>query len=552
MTDGGGMRAIVVPLKIGGTAPVELSEADLSVYEAVAECFGGEIVQRPSVTIPISDEQVEDRRYDAYKIVSNAHAEARATKPDLLILDVGGGLVRGPLINSLLAACQTLADGNTELHFAVLLDIDLDERTDMCVAAPLRRLSNHLTRVTPRSVTGPLLARNAKGALNLPPRLARLRGSPQDRLRSKLIRRVGHFKRGEGATARCAAFYYDGSHCEKEIAELLANAVSGLSVSPLTALFHGPQSPWLGEVALIAEATFLKCLSLLAIPTPMTIEGDAVLVLDMIDTGATARAIVETLKQHLTGSLSVITVLTTRLESSIPGHISLHGDASHPLYQVRYLHQVKQRVVASSDCRHCKARLAADSLTETTHQISALAMWAMLEGIELGDEEDSPPSRTPMRGVPRFRALFLENGPWLASLLLALLAQKTQVRPQDCLFVCPNQPGALGIAHFLQEVYRLTVVRIPDNRLTSGKSGEEMISAYAEESWMRAIRGGATNNVVFFDEFTRSGDTLQSLCRLLAVVGRTLVAALPLVDLGDSSSRHDVCVSLYQVQLAHE
>jgi len=398
-------------------------------------------------------------------------------------------------------------------------------------------------------------------------RLVSARGKPSELLRRKMIRRLGHFRRNNGGRHdHCVRFFYDGSLCEEEIADLFLSYLDSNYDKPLRPqiLFHGPWSPWLERAVIavgtqcnlqpinLAETGFKK------IPRQRIMRGTPppLIILDMVDTGETVTKILNLLnKVKLKQRPKVLTVLTTRPTDR--NNRIREIEFAHKRFPISYLLDVKQVQYDLGKCPMCKLHLPFSSEASSTSEpfmLSSYDMWGMAFEAGIKEEEDVPKHRQALPLVPKYPEIIENNGAWLASKIRERLHSRPEGFPADAIVVCPDERGSRFLTDYLRLVLGISTIRIPRNVIDACAKGRESVEAnignWTSEPWYIELDSSTKAEIIVMDEFNVSGGTLTGIRHLLTYFDITVKCYFPLNDLNPNWSRQCgiVTYTLYRWQ----
>jgi hypothetical protein len=358
------------------------------------------------------------------------------------------------------------------------------------------------------------------------------------RLRSRIIRKPGHYDFSSRADPHCARFYYEIEAAEREIGDLVRNWVED-DVKPLipgerlTLLSHGKGSPKFHEaVAGAAVATDCTIEELLADGPPFLakpIEAPAALVLNVVHTGRTFRSIVDDLRARGVRLVpKALTVMTTDQTWS----------RTDDLPDLEILCASFDRHKMSRDrCEQCLIGLPHTEPKEDSQiGLRAFDMWDILRRTDF-KEETFGPKRTWSPFIPDMEKIFDDHGTWLAYKIGELLEWLNI--GSNAVFVAPQEPHIERLVERLGELRqnKQITVRIPRVVLNSTHL-ERTLRNTVQEDWHRQLRHLGKRNfgeIVMLDEFVMSYRTAKAMLRLLrrnefGEFGLTQRAFIPIVD----------------------
>lgn len=357
----------------------------------------------------------------------------------------------------------------------------------------------------------------------------------KERLKSRVVRKVGHYDFSSRAEPHCARFFFEIEAAEQEIGELVRIWAED-QIRPhvpggeFTLVSQGRESSRL-HTAVAGAAAALGCkFSPLDPDGPPfrvdAIKGVAALVLDVVHTGGTYEVIVADMReQGITFAPEALAVMTTDRElpltDGLPKLTSLCDS-----FERRKMHK--------DDCDQCQIGLPPTKPTEDGQiGLRTFDMWEILNKASFKREEFGP-KRPRLPFIPDLGEIFDDHGAWIAYKIGDLL-ESLRIGP-DVVFVCPREPHIerlvtqLGV---LRQNRQLTV-QIPRPVLDKTKLDQTLLTTVDDE-WHRQLRHlGQRNygNIVMLDEFVISYGTAKSIARLLQrrEFGLEHRAYIPIVD----------------------
>ena len=359
----------------------------------------------------------------------------------------------------------------------------------------------------------------------------------KEMLEARIVRKVGHYDLGPTEDPYCADYFFETDAAEHEIGELVRQWAEErirprVQGGDFTLISHGNQSERF-HAAVAGAAAAMNCRFVaMSGNYPLTdedrVEGEGALVLNVVHTGRTYSAVVESLRlQGLRLAPEALTVMTT------DPHLQLSNDlpALHSL-----CHRNRNKI-SRMECQQCEIGLPpADPKNEEAQiGIRAIDMWRMLLRCQWNEEKFGPRGKRPFFGyMPDMGDVFKNYGDWIA-FKVAELFRGLGVH-QDVVLVCPEEPrierliARLGV--LMQN--RQVAVQIPRAVLNS-KDLDRALRDTADNAWHRQLRHlgrRGYDNVVMIDEFVISYSTARSTVRLLqrSEFGIEPRAYIPIID----------------------
>lgn len=387
---------------------------------------------------------------------------------------------------------------------------------------------------------------------------------PLELLRAKMIRRLGHFRRSyPDGHSSCLRYFYDGSHCDRELAQLITGHVEQTyqdTPCPLL-LYDSSLSEWLFEAAAaVANKLSLPSQDLDSFLRNPNVEFDAdaappLFVLPLIDTGnALTGFLTRWLALYPLVTPNVFSILTTVLHDHYRGirNVRIKGVQ----IPVRCLVEVSQRPTLPTACRLCALNIPfTDHDREDYQMITTYNMWEMVNKHGWKPEENVPGHRSGFAAVPKFPEIIQEHGAWIAHKLLGRLVYDLGKFPSETFLVIhPDQKGANDLARYLELLHDgITAVRIPDEVVKRYREQPQPDRPALDEikwkasTWYLQVTSAApTQPVIIMEEFSVSGRTKHALCKLVRDVGKDILCHLAMADFTPASTESDVrTLSLY-------
>jgi hypothetical protein len=290
---------------------------------------------------------------------------------------------------------------------------------------------------------------------------------------------------------------------------------------------------------------------------------EVLLVLPLVDTGYTARSLIEKIQTlNPTAQIVILAVLSTRGEGDrhgvIPPSSNTGGRAIH------YLQQVSRSTYSASECPFCQAGIPRSDPRQPDpfDRLSAHAFWTLAEDVDFEEERDVPKYRGSVGQVPRLRALESRNGAFLAFKIEKLL-RSTGNWPADPVVLCPLEDGTAAISDYLETVLNMTVIRVPKTVFNGHpEPAATVMDGASADRWLIQVKslaeyrdrirerhpvfGPLKANVIVFDEINVTGATRRNLAKFAAAQDLDVLCCISVIDFaGDDPS----ALSLYDVRL---
>lgn len=395
------------------------------------------------------------------------------------------------------------------------------------------------------------------------------RGPALPRLRHKLIKRHGHFKRRNPGQEFCFRTVYDGSFCSSEIYELLKAKVTERfgKKPPSLILFDDEPLGWLfSPVSRLAARLDVDCIPIrefLSDDSSQTVEihSPPLIVVSMMDTFSTLGRYLEKLTSSLAAHKPhIVSILSTTGEAEESGSVTKNSGGN--AYLIDYLLKVtRPRWDNERDCpMHKLGQPVYTDYGEEYYELTAYDLYTMVESAGWAPEPDAerPAHReSSLRIVPKFHDLISENGAWLAGKVKSLIYRKYD-RP--VLILCPEEDGSHALADYLSLIFGFTVVGIPKdgfiNRLHQDSSNIDfLLDEYDSNGdlWLRQLRTAEpTQAVALLEEYVVSGGTARKLFSLATRLNLDPKCHVSVIDFDPQGkrSRGVLSYSLYSLQLS--
>ena len=357
---------------------------------------------------------------------------------------------------------------------------------------------------------------------------ARLSEDPLARFKSKLVRRLGHYKiRLDRQHRYCRRFFYDGGYCTSELVLLFGQHIRRLysSAIPGPVLWEPPVSRWLEDALIVfdneGQYEQLDVSTFASESVPQYTGNLPLLIVPAVYSGRSLeQLLVRIARRHPGLTVNVLAIL-----SSLDDHRSRSStfEAAGRSWPFSHLVKVEQEEFGLGKCEMCKLAIpeSKPARAERFAMLTSYDFWQLVKKSGWKMEEDVPSHRESLGMVPRFPELIDDNGPWLASKFMLVLESHFGTPPLDLVIICPDEKGSRSFTDFLQHVFNVTVVRVPRPVLKSfGKDKRQRPQwrkryQRAKPDWyvqMSSIRRGA---IILLDEFNASGGTRRQLSALV-------------------------------------
>jgi hypothetical protein len=571
----------ILPFRFGAAASEDLTDDQISFYQWIVNCVTHNDAKlsdtADKITLSVSLQEIQEKESITFDKTYN-FIQKWIDDVNIVVIDI-------------IKLNNTIVPGRSEVHLSSAIVSLLSEqeasgrdvlfiilRTELPPEREASRLALKLAiqsgKIVYISDDGQVLS-NLKKEISFDPqeyslRRKNIRGNPLDLLQLKMIRRLGHFKRVFGGSSYCVRYFYDGSMCDTEIAQLILEYVDNNyneTEKPIL-FFHCTVSQWLME-AVTAAAIKLNTLAfeveeflndftdnlfeLLTVPP--------IIIFPLIDTGKTVESIFKKWKKiigHFDSKL--ITILTTRSdnEQDRTRNIEVEG---HSL-NIQYFLNVKRHLLTVKDtCFFCELDIPYSSHKHEDYaMLTSWDIWEMIEEVGWKPEDNIPFYRAGLPEVPKFPEMLNEHGAWLAYKALCRLTFSIEGFPaQPFAIICPEERGTGLITNYLKVIHDgVTVISIHreaiDYFVDTTKDLQEFKSEIETQKpyWYRQLLSiPPSQPVILLEEFCVSGRTRSALLRLLELFRKKVICHFSLIDFSSLSNSElsDKFFSLYHFPL---
>lgn len=389
--------------------------------------------------------------------------------------------------------------------------------------------------------------------------------------KKKLVRKIGFFTTKEQSSNEVVGIdwtFYDASDCLHELVYLLENYIQKFvpkeSGEKIVVLFHTSESDWLLPAIQNLNFSFtdlkiIPMLNFLATNEFNEIvqrEKNVFMVYPMVKTFSTLKKTFEAIEKKKLDSqddffskINILSILYSGVAKSKNSKVVVRIGSretkidyflavSKPALKIeswesKYLNQNKGAVLAISDSR------------SEIVELSAYEFWHIVNKLTLGGEIDSPLYRSKLDNIPDLQILFAENGAWLCKKLIGLI--KHQLNDDNFTFknyliVTPDQKNINTITDYLLEFSDFDIIRLDNNVI-------EKETAIAEDSELYSRLAYYDTEVILIDDFSRTGEKLFRIGRLLESVGKKIITSIVLFDFRDYDAGTSKLLSLYQIPI---
>jgi hypothetical protein len=568
------IRFSVVPFRVGGAASRPLTDDVVPGYSRIVEAlitndtaiFTGEVAPAATLTI----EQVT--RDPASVGTALADALALADRETINILDLTGPDIRlTPQVDQIRGAAYIFFAEAIANH---LLDCD-DGELSLIVVLPevppeqdavYAALGRHLDRgvLTLVDPSGAVAGRHSAPPSVLTSAISFTRRDRLELFKAKLIVRRGWFPHQADDDSDYVRHHYDGSHCQRELHELIAEYL--VDPRPDIIICDSPVTDWL-ESPTIAAGTDAGIPTASLADAPAAIaeffrrrgeQAKCLVVVPMVVTGSSLVEALGSLRDdERVELLTPLSILSTVGSQASLGTRTLLSGNGEVLGEIRYVLRVTQEQVSRKDPRCDPIHLgipASDRRADTHLGLSTYEFWDVVTQCGWKYEDDVPKWRPEGDVVPDLAEVMRTYGAWWSTKLSEVVRRDTRLVAQDTLYVAPGgEEASTLLGEQLEVTVGANVVHVPRDFVTRLRQHPDMpirdIAALANAEtrpWLQHLRSATTDAVVVFDEFIASGGTVAALVRLLGALNFSVVCVAALLDFDPAADRFPVPVrSLY-------
>ena len=354
--------------------------------------------------------------------------------------------------------------------------------------------------------------------------------NPEKRLRQKLIRRLGHFRRTRHGQP-CRTISYVTDNCEEELSVLLDIWWSKNGMSAETILHDTKNNPTF-STALIAFAmrNELKCYRIGDVLAQRRLAREVrgqncIVAVDVIETGETFVEIAKLLKQR-----------DINLSNKVLAVINKGGNSESKLgdFEISSFLGVDSRTELG-DCKQCELNLPFTSDgTETYSTLRSFDLWFMARQVGWHKEPEYPDNiGYPYPLIPVFPKMLSMFGDWIAYKMHRILSQRNH--PQNLFVIHPDEPGATSVSDKLRLRFNnLIIVKVPRSEIKAAQiskdSWTEVLTKNADADWVKQLASLSKTSALVTDVFNASGSTFLSLYKLLNHFSIMPYCYFPFVD----------------------
>lgn len=374
---------------------------------------------------------------------------------------------------------------------------------------------------------------------------------PTHALAEKMIRRLGYFQQlnDHGERAGYTRYFFDGRYCSDELRQLLSehfvDVFERCGEVP-TIVHEDAATSWLRAPLLGAQNDFRDVAGR---PLPMfersylenasdagqdaaasAAEGSAtkriIAVVPVVHRGRSLDRLVRTAAAWARAAeISGLTVVVTGKETGVRRQRSRRIDGKdYNLAALLTLPQVAVRADAlAPDVSYYRSSLAGE---ERFVSFTSGDFWELVLEAGFITERDPPPHRPSLGVVPDLLEFSRRNGAWLASKIEMAIERHTGLPVVDVsLALIAEDEAGTELGDVLTHTLGNAPLRVPRQALTDWEthtgSGRELLDRWRDEgeAWILDADAASIKTVVVIDEFSYSGESLETFASLLDALG---------------------------------
>lgn len=422
--------------------------------------------------------------------------------------------------------------------------------------------------------------------------------SPIEKIKYKLIRKIGHFERRlNNIHHACNQYFYDGSYCINDLKNLIVDLTLKLykkeSFNINKIVYHCPESPWLKDALYKAhvELTRLKKLhnldysskeDLMELSKGSRNKLKVLLIVDLIHSGETFKEIYKDFKSKFPNSkIKAISILNSgnQVEHEINGNFRKIYISANESIDVEFFLTVQQFNYPTSyhNCPMCKYDLLpkVNSTYFGKDYLLSYEMWHMCDNAGYKTEDFQPvEERHKIDYMPHTLKIMEYNAPYLAYKFDKIIQNESFKNSTELILVFPDETsnelelklrGGTKInledtpsGYFaeslkqLKEYHYFSIPREVIRKVNKGLIELSEISTKYPDFYKSLKR--LPDDIIVFDEMNNSGGTISTIIEILRIVNKKPIAFFPIFNFSpstiNSESLNGIPVfSLYQFDL---
>lgn len=556
-----------IVFRSGESAIQSLSVDLLNFYSWLCEKWLGEkfkLVEGANAqSTPLSNTEMLNHPHRIYPIISDI-TDAWKDKVNIFILDLRGSF-RGQIIIHLGSAVKNFfankGSSYTETRFLILLN-EMPPDGDAFLAEILDRIKDNSVTIfdTKGNCTNRQHLKVKIHDEDYRLKLIKAEDKPSDLLSIKMIRRLGHFRHEvDGKHESCRRYFYDGSKCTREIAEIIKAEIQKniQNGKRLLVLYYSPISEWLVDALFSVHMDLQMGIEEIdnAVKNRLIMPNDIVIFIEvMLHTGRSFKHYYSLIKKECAEAKIVpYAILATGIRSdNSVRKVNVEGVD----IDVSCLVKIHQKEYQIGECDMCELNLPwSNRKDEDFDMLTSFDFWDLCKEAGFIPEKNIPGNREPLKIVPDFTSVIKNHGSWLVYKIEKLL-QSNGISSDDLVIICPEEDFPLIYDNYIKLILNVTVIQIPRSVLDNirSKDGDisELLEMYGNERplWFQQLESLRTDEVIILDEFTKSGGTFSALHTLVKhkPFSKHVQKYLPLVDFNPSSERSESTISLYEFE----
>lgn len=389
---------------------------------------------------------------------------------------------------------------------------------------------------------------------------------------TKMIRRIGHFEKN----GMHYKYFYDGEYCTNEITlvlrKLLIQLIEDTQESELLVFYDYRYSKlWMKKCldTLVVEfdkIQFVDITNAWQVKKKKRYEK-IILLLDLINTGLTAnnhfQAIKQTIKYNKIQIISTVICSASKAQIGPAGVYTYRNRKLMNNEPISYLfHGIPLREVPEKYYLDYYVKPTSHEEYDNGYKFNSYIFWSLVREASFIPENDVPVHREEISNpalVPKFERIMQLFGPFVVK-KLHLGFQSKNLNEATSVILCPDESGASTISYTISSILNIGVVTIPREVLTKVHDGTTFEEDIQENpNWVRSLRDLAyQSEIIIFDDFTVSGNTLKSMTELISTLSRDwemnfqVVCTSVFADFRDSSQvdSGEEIMSLYDYNLS--
>lgn len=421
--------------------------------------------------------------------------------------------------------------------------------------------------------------------------------SPIEKIKYKLIRKIGHFERVLNKKHfACNQYFYDGTYCISDVKDLIVRKIVDFidkeSFNPNIIVYHCPESPWLGEAIYKTDGELLRMKSLQGftyekkidlLDTTIIIDKSVnkiLFVVDLIHSGETFKdkfkdllnlfpnSEIKAISILNSGSGDDYDILNDRRKIDISSTKTISVDFFLSVEQNNY-------PIAMEECPMCNYDLLpkVNSTYAGEEHLLSYEMWLMCDNAGYKVEDFIPDKkRKGMEYMPDSIKLMSLNAPYLANKFDNLIIKNGLKKSSELIFVFPEETS--NKSENEKRGHKINLLDTPSGYFAEclkqlreyqyfAVPREIIYKIYHEEIKLSDIKTSypeffkdlkkLPEEIIVFDEMNNSGGTIETIIKILKSVNRPPLAYFPIFNFSptkyNSKTLNTSVLSLYEFDL---